>query len=95
MVAFETRNWWRTPLQIFSEITGLIVVPIVAALYLGKWLDKKYNSEPWLTVITVCIGITMAVIFVYRIAYKYIREIEKEARKVKYHNDHSSRDTSS
>lgn len=95
MVDMEVKNWWQRPLQIFSEITGLIVVPIVAALYLGKWLDKKYDSEPWFMVAMVCIGTIIAGIFVYRIAYKYIKETEKEARKVKYHNDHSSRNPSS
>ena len=72
--------WWQPALIVFAEVTGWIAVPIIIALYLGRYLDEKNNSEPWfflgLTGVAFIISCTGMVI----VAGKYIRQIEKEAR---------------
>lgn len=74
------KQWWQPALVIFAEVTGWIAVPIIMALYLGRYLDEKNNSEPWfflgLTGVAFIISCTGMVIT----AGKYIRQIEKEAR---------------
>ncbi|MFA6271755.1 MAG: AtpZ/AtpI family protein [Patescibacteria group bacterium] len=75
------KAWWQPALAIFGEVTGWIVVPIICALFLGKYLDEKKGTEPWyflgltgVAFIISCIGITI-------IAGKYIKQIEKENKK--------------
>jgi F0F1-type ATP synthase assembly protein I len=74
------KPWWQPALIIFAEVTGWIAVPIIIALYLGRYLDEKNNSEPWFFLgltgaafIISCTGMVM-------VAGKYIRQIEKDAR---------------
>lgn len=40
--------WWQPALILFFRLSGWIVAPILIGIFLGKWLDRKYNSEPWL-----------------------------------------------
>lgn len=48
--------WWQPALAVFVKLSGWIGLPIIIALFLGKWLDKKYNSAPWL--LLACIGLS-------------------------------------
>ncbi len=76
------KNFWlQTGLKMFAESTGWIAIPIIGALYLGRWLDTKQGTEPlyFLSItagafIISCIGIGMT-------GVKYIRQIEKEDKK--------------
>lgn len=40
-------NWWAEPLFIFLHMSGWIAGPLIIAIFIGKGLDKKYDSEPW------------------------------------------------
>jgi hypothetical protein len=75
------KAWWQPAVAVFGEVTGWIVVPIVLALFAGKYLDEKKGTEPWyflgltgVAFIISCIGITI-------IASKYIKQVEKENKK--------------
>lgn len=47
--------WWQPAIIMFLKLSAWIATPIIIALFLGKWLDKKYNTAPWLFLL--CIGI--------------------------------------
>jgi len=64
--------------MMFAQSTGWIAVPVIGALFLGNWLDQKYQTKPLyflsltiLAFIISCIGIGMTGI-------KYIKEIDLE-----------------
>jgi len=38
--------WWRPAMVLLAKLSGWIAVPIIIALFAGKWLDKKHNSAP-------------------------------------------------
>lgn len=67
--------WWQPALAVFIKLSGWIGLPIIIALFLGKWLDKKYNSAPWL--LLTCIGVA----FILSMA-GLIRETISEYRKI-------------
>lgn len=46
--------WWQPPLLFFAKLNGWIVGPIILALVIGRWLDRRNNSDPWWTL--TCIG---------------------------------------
>ncbi|MFA6098225.1 MAG: AtpZ/AtpI family protein [Patescibacteria group bacterium] len=79
--------WWQPAVTIFAEVTGWIAVPILIALFLGKYLDEKYGTDPWyylgLTAVAFIISSTGIVI----VAGKYIRQIEKENKNKKNESD--------
>ena len=39
-------NWWKPAVEIFIQISGWIVGPIVMALVFGKMLDTRYGTKP-------------------------------------------------
>ena len=37
----DSKEWLKPALVLFSVLTGWIVVPVIIALFLGKYLDNK------------------------------------------------------
>lgn len=82
----ENDAWWKPAVVVFGEVTGWIVVPIIGALYLGRYLDERQStgnvyflSLTALAFIISCIGIGI-------VGVKYIRQIEVENKKKKDQN---------
>ena len=40
--------WWKPAFEIFGQVSAWVAVPIVTALIIGKWLDGRYGTKPWL-----------------------------------------------
>lgn len=84
--------WWRDGLLLFSKLSGWIGIPIVAALFLGRWLDKKYDSEPWLFLASVGLAFALSMTGIVKEARKAMDEIslqEKKESKDEKKNDRS------
>ena len=50
-----------------------LAITVIAMTFLGIWLDKKYNSGPWLTVICSMFGIFAAL-------YNFIKSVLKSGK---------------
>lgn len=74
------KAWWEPAMTVFAEVTGWIVVPIVAALFLGKYLDERHNSYPWYYLTLTGIAFIISTIGIIIVAGKYIRQIERESK---------------
>lgn len=72
--------WWQAGLQLFLRLSSWIVGPILLAVLLGKFLDKTFNTEPWIFLITIILSFTFSM---YKIVKIGMREIEKENPKSK------------
>jgi F0F1-type ATP synthase assembly protein I len=70
--------WWQPAITIFANISGWIVGPIILALIIGKYLDKKYNSEPWFFLGLTGLAFLVSIFGILKILMKYIKQIEKE-----------------
>lgn len=80
----ETKSntpWWQPGMQLFLRLSGWIGGPIVAAVFLGKYLDKRYDSEPWLFLATVGIAFLISTIALIKIGFEEFRKIEEENKK--------------
>lgn len=44
----EQAPWWQPGLILFSKLSTWIAIPILLALFAGRYLDKKFGTEPWL-----------------------------------------------
>ena len=51
--------WWQPAIVMFLKLSVWIAGPIIIALYLGKWLDEKYQTGPWLFL--SCIGLAFII----------------------------------
>ncbi len=65
--------WWHEPMLVFSKVSGWIVGPILLALFVGKYLDRKWGTEPWAFVATTGIAFLLS-------CYGIIREIQKYSK---------------
>ena len=77
----NNQAWWQASLELFAKLSSLIGIPIVVAALLGRWLDKKYNSEPWLFL--ACIGVafivsTVGLVIITKAEYKKLGEEKKD-----------------
>jgi len=87
------KAWWQPAMTVFAEVTGWIVVPIVAALFLGRYLDEKNDSSPWYYLGLTSVAFVISCIGIVIVASKYIRQIERENKEKKekeHHNERSS-----
>jgi F0F1-type ATP synthase assembly protein I len=75
--------WWQPAMMIFANISGWIIGPIILALIIGKYLDKKYNSEPWFFLGLTAIAFFISIFGILKILMKYIKDMEKEAKNKK------------
>ena len=49
----KKQAWWQPAILMFFRLSVWIAVPIIIALFVGKWLDEKYHSEPWLFLLSI------------------------------------------
>jgi F0F1-type ATP synthase assembly protein I len=75
--------WWQPSLVLFGKLSGWIAGPVIAAIFLGKWLDKKYGTEPWLFLATVGIAFILSSIGIVRDSLREMKRIEEEEKNLK------------
>ncbi len=73
-------NYWPTALRIMVRLTGWIAFPVIIAIFLGKWLDRRYDTEPWLFLLTIGISFTISMIGLVINAVKEFKKIEREVQ---------------
>ncbi len=77
----EKEIWWRRGLLAFGEATGWIAFPIIGALYLGRYLDDKYQTEPFYFLLITAIAFIISCIGISMVGVRYMKEIDKEIKK--------------
>jgi len=70
--------WWQPALVLFGKFSGWIAVPVILGAFLGKWLDKKYGSEPWLFLAMVGLAFFISMMGLVKIVKEEYKRIEKE-----------------
>jgi F0F1-type ATP synthase assembly protein I len=68
--------WWQPAVRIFLKTSGWIAGPIIVSLFLGKFLDKKYNTEPWFFLGLTSLSFLISIFGIIKILSNYIKEIE-------------------
>lgn len=76
----DQKSWWQPGLILFFRLSGWIGFPVIAALFVGKWLDEKYHSEPWLFLTTMAVAFVFSIFGIIKETTKEIKKIEQEAK---------------
>jgi F0F1-type ATP synthase assembly protein I len=58
-----------------------VVLSVLAGLLGGRWLDKKFHTDPWFAFLGLAIGIAAAVRALYRTAARAKRDAVSEELK--------------
>lgn len=72
------KAWWQPALIIFARFSSWIFGPVVIALFVGKWLDKKYGTEPKLLLGTVGFAFIISVVGLLRTAKEEYKKVNKK-----------------
>jgi len=75
-LAENKKAWWQPAMALFLRMSSWIVVPVIIAAFIGKWLDKKYNTEPWILLVSVGFSFLVSMIGIVRIASKEYKKVE-------------------
>jgi F0F1-type ATP synthase assembly protein I len=92
-MAIENKSkvvWWQPGMELFLRLSGWIGGPIVVAIFVGKWLDQKYHSEPWLFLFSTAVAFLFSMGALIVIGAKEFARIEgknKENGKIKNQNE--------
>jgi F0F1-type ATP synthase assembly protein I len=74
--------WWEPGMVLFAKLSVWIGGPIVVAVFVGKWLDKKYDTAPWIFLATVAFAFILSSVGIVREAKGMMNDIiEKEKNK--------------
>jgi flagellar biogenesis protein FliO len=67
-----TLNKWKL-VNLSAELGFIIALPLVAFGLLGKWLDSRLGTEPWLTIAGILFAIVSTTIWLIRRFKEYIK----------------------
>ena len=70
------KPWWRDSVILFVQLSSWIAVPVILALFIGKWLDKKYNTDPWLFLATVIAAFIISTFGIVKEAISAMKKID-------------------
>jgi len=71
---------WAIALRVLVNLSGWIAGPIIIGLIVGKWLDKKYGTEPWLFLATIGVCFLVSMYGLVINALKEFKKIERETK---------------
>jgi len=66
-------------LKTFARLSTWIVFPVLLGVFLGKWLDNKYNSEPRWFLISVGLAFVVSMVGLVSDTLKEYKKIEKDS----------------
>lgn len=69
------KAWYADALLMFSRLSIWIAVPVILASIIGNWLDRRYQSAPWMLI--ACVGFSFIVSM-----YGLIKETMKTFKKI-------------
>ncbi len=70
--------WWKSGLALFSRISSWILGPIVLAVFLGRWLDRKYNGGVWIFLLIMGGAILISSFGIFQETTKEMKKKNKE-----------------
>ena len=58
----------------------LKIFGVILGVFLGKWLDQRYNTAPWLFLITVGVAFAISTIGIVKEATSAMKKIEEDSK---------------
>jgi F0F1-type ATP synthase assembly protein I len=75
--------WWQPAIVMFLKLSAWIATPVIIALYLGKWLDKEFNTAPWLFLLSMAAAFLISMIGLIKNTMAEYKKIEEQSKKTK------------
>jgi len=59
-------------LQVFARVSAWIITPVIFSLIIGKYLDNKFDTTPWILCVSLATTFTLSMFMIIKIAKKYM-----------------------
>jgi len=69
---------WSLALRVMANISGWIAFPVIIGLFLGRWLDRHFGTDPWLFLTTIGVCFLISIYGLVINALKEFKKIEKD-----------------
>jgi len=70
-------------MEIFIKVSSWIVAPIVGALLLGRYLDNRFQTKPWIFLGLTALAFVISMFGILKETMIYMKELEKELQEKK------------
>ncbi len=77
----NNKPFWEPAVEIFTQVSTWIVVPILVAIFVGKGLDAHYGTRPIIFLVFAGIGFLFTCFGIVRVIRKYMQEIKDLSEK--------------
>lgn len=71
--------WWQPAILVFVKLSAWIAAPVIIGLFVGKWLDSKFGTEPWLFLAATGSAFLVSMFGIVKNTITEFKKIEKEA----------------
>ena len=78
--------WWKDGVQIFTQVSVWIIVPILLALFVGKKLDAHFGTKPVIFLVLAGVGFLFSCFGIVRVINKYMKEMKNLSDKDQKNN---------
>lgn len=75
--------WWQPAMMMFLKFSSWIFAPVIIAVFIGRWLDNKYETEPFLFLATVGFAFLISMFGLIKIVKEEYKKIEDDAKNKK------------
>ena len=76
----SSKGGWQEALAIFLRLSSWIAFPVIAGALVGNWLDRKYDSAPWLFLVSIGVSFVISMFGLVTNAIKEFKKVEKESK---------------
>ncbi len=63
------------PLALIMQLGAIVLAATLFPLIIGLWLDSRWHTTPWLTLVALLVGIASAVTAVYFVISTIYKEL--------------------
>jgi len=77
----QSAAWWQPALQLFFELWGWLVVPVIVALFLGTWLDETFQTAPLFFLVITAIAFFVTIFGIVRRSLDILNQTESQEQK--------------
>lgn len=72
--------WWAPGVRLVGDVSAWIIVPIVGALVLGKFLDQRFGTEPVMFFVLAGFGFLVTGYGIFKVVRDYMKKLQKKER---------------
>jgi F0F1-type ATP synthase assembly protein I len=67
-------------LQVFAKVSVWIITPVIFSLIIGKFLDNKFHTTPWILGVSLALSFTVSMIAIVKIAKENMDRVDKDIK---------------